>query len=68
MDGVRFTADEALTTLDDKMIPPDNGAQKQEPVFASVELDTNRAPIPEKEFVSYFAKKRAGSRGSGEAV
>ena len=61
VDGIRFSVDETLTSLDDKV----GKNRKQEPVsdpdVVEVGLDQAKTPISEKQFVSGFLSRFKGS-------
>jgi DNA polymerase III subunit gamma/tau len=50
VDGVKFTHDEKLTSLDHKIEPGGHPPPVAAPPSAEVELDGSRIPLPEKEF------------------
>jgi len=57
IDGVTFSHNESLTTLDDRIISRNDTDASISSELLMVELDKSRAPITEKEFVSGFINR-----------
>ncbi|HED05455.1 MAG TPA: AAA family ATPase [Ignavibacteria bacterium] len=57
VDGVTFSHDESLTTLDNRIIPKEKKCVNISTDLLMVKLDNSRAPITEKEFVSGFINR-----------
>ncbi|KKM24339.1 hypothetical protein LCGC14_1606130, partial [marine sediment metagenome] len=61
VDGVRFSSDESLTSLDAKVGKGKKVSVQEGPDVVEVGLDSTRTPISEKQFVSDFLSKIKGS-------
>jgi DNA polymerase III subunit gamma/tau len=57
LDGVKYTSDEQLTTLDNKVNAPRDNIPISEKDMPPVELDKAHVPITEKEFIHKFISR-----------
>jgi len=61
IDGIKFTHDEKLTSLDHKIEPSVHTPQQSVPITANTELDKSKIPLPEKEFSRGFINRMTGN-------